>query len=86
MNWKQMKEFANGLSDEQLEKDVILWREESAISKIDPDILKEDHYFDEKEDEGCYTLSEAGISIEEAQEKGLKKVYDKGDPILFENV
>jgi hypothetical protein len=84
MNWKQMKEFVNGLSDEQLDKDVILWREDEVVKDIDAESLSEDHYIGE-DDEGCYPLSEVGLSIEKAQEKGLKKVYDKGYPILFEN-
>ena len=81
MNWKQMKEFCAPLNEEQLKKKVILWREDEAISKIEPMTLEEDHYIDPEigAGEGCFPASEATEPIED-----LKKVYDKGDPILAE--
>jgi hypothetical protein len=83
--WKDIKEFANSLNEEQLQRKVILWREDEAIGDISPMALKEDHYIGEDE-EGCYTLDEAGLTIEDAKEKGLKKVYEKGEPILWEEI
>lgn len=83
MEWKKLKEFCNSLDEKQLEKKVVIWREGEAISDISPDLLTEDHYIGDGE-EGCYPLSDAGIDLEEAKEMELKKVYEKGDPILFE--
>lgn len=83
MNWKELKAFASSLDEKQLQKKVILWREGEAINDINVMILEEDHYEGEN-DEGCYPLSEAGIDLEEAEEKGLERVYEKDTPILWE--
>lgn len=79
MNWRELKDFCNSLNEEQLEKQVIIWREDEAIANISPMVLEEDYYMDPEEDEGCYPESEASSPIE-----SLKKVYEKGDPILTE--
>lgn len=84
MNWKELKEFCNSLDEKKLERKVVLWREDEAINAIEAMTLQEDHYIGKNDLEGCYPLSEAGISIEEAKKEKLKKVYDKGDPILWE--
>jgi hypothetical protein len=79
--WKELKEFCNNLTDKQLEKKVILWREDESISDMDPMQLESDHYIDREEgEEYCYPESEAEKPIEK-----LEKVYEKGDPILHEN-
>jgi hypothetical protein len=78
MNWKELKEFCNQLSEKQLQRKVILWREDEAISNINAERLTEDHYKSDDED-GCYPESEAEEPIEL-----LQKVYSKGDPILWE--
>lgn len=83
MKWGKLKEFCNSLDEKQLEKKVIFWREEEAISDIQPSILEEDHYVGENE-EACYPLSDAGLDMSDIERKGLKKEYDKNDPILFE--
>lgn len=81
MNWNELKKFCNSLPEDQLEKNVVMWREESAISDIGAEQLQEDHYMDIEEDvDGCYPESEAQYPLEE-----LKKVWSKGDAILFEN-
>ncbi len=81
MNWKELKDFCNSLNDEQLKKKVILWREEEAINAIEVEKLEEDHYVcPDSGEEGCYPLSEANEDLED-----LKKVYEKGDPILSED-
>ncbi len=77
--WNEIKEFANSLSEEQLAKNVVLWREDEAIGEIKTALLDEDHYMG-PDDEGCYPESEASEPLE-----NLKKVYSKGHPILFEN-
>ena len=79
MNWRELKEFCNTLPEEQLERKVILWREDEVINKIEPKLLEEDFYIGEDED-GCYPASEAEEPIEL-----LKKVYSKGDAILEED-
>lgn len=78
MNWNKLKEFCNSLDEKQLQKKVILWREDESISEIEPIVINEDHYIGEDE-EACYPESDAQEPIED-----LKKVYDKGDPILAE--
>ena len=66
-----------------MEQKVVLWREDEAITNIGAERLHADHYIGEGDDDGCYTLDDAGLSLEEAKEQGLQKVYDKGTPILF---
>lgn len=83
MDWKQLKEFCNSLDEKQLKRKVVLWRENEAINDIEAMALEADHYIGEDE-EGCYTLADAGIDLKEAKNKGLKKVYEKGNPILWE--
>lgn len=78
MTWNELKEFCNSLPEEQLERKVILWREDEAINDIEPECLSEDH-FKGDDDEGCYPESEASEPIE-----NLRKVYSKGDAILWE--
>ena len=84
MNWRELKEFCNSLDEKQLKRKVVLWREEEAVNDIEAMALEADHYIGEDE-EGCYTLADAGIDIEEVEQKELKKVYEKGDPILLED-
>jgi len=83
MTWKELKKFANSLDEKQLERKVVLWREDEAVNDINAEVLEADHYIGE-DDEGCYTLEDAGLTIEDVAEKGLKKVYEKGNPILWE--
>lgn len=78
MKWIKLKDFCNSLNDEQLQKKVIVWREDEAISRINAELLPEDQYIGDGE-EGCYPESEVSEPIET-----LKKVYSKGDPILWE--
>lgn len=92
MEWKELKEFCNSLTEEQLSKQVILWREEEAIIDISASCLEEDHYMDTNEPEnGCMPESEAKSMIDVNPgdyPNGMdefKKVYDKGDPLLHEN-
>lgn len=79
MKWKELKEFANSLDEKQLEQKVIMWREDEVINEILAFSLSEDHYYDpENPMEGCFPKSD----VEELD--GLKKIYDKGFPILWE--
>lgn len=93
MNWKQLKDFCNSLPESELEKekDVVLWREEEAITDISAEQLDEDHYVEIGEEEnGCIPLSEVESQIKNyftEYPNGLEhfsKVYDKGHPILHE--
>ena len=79
MNWNELKDFCDSLDEKQLQKKVILWREDIAISNINAQNLEEDLYYGTEDEEGCYPESEAIEPIET-----LKKVYDKGCPILWE--
>lgn len=78
MNWKELKDFANSLNEHQLSQKVILWREDESIQDIEAMNLEEDHYIGNN-DEGCYPESDASEPID-----NLRKVYDKGHPILWE--
>jgi len=84
MNWRQLKEFANSLDEKELDKNVILWRESEAIKNIEAEVLSDDHYIG-KDEEGCYTLQDAGLELEDVAKENLKKVFDKGSPVLLEN-
>lgn len=91
MTWKEMKDFCNGLTEEQLEKKVIVWREEESIAAFEPIPLEEDHYAEEDlSDNLCFTETEMHNMIEDNPEdfpngiEHFKKVYDKGHPILME--
>jgi hypothetical protein len=78
MDFKQLKDFCNSLDEKHLKNKVILWREEEVVKDIEAMQIEEDHYIGEDE-EGCYPESEAKEPLED-----LKKVYKKGDPILWE--
>lgn len=68
MNWKELKEFANSLNDEQLEAKAILWREDEAITEIETNILEEDQYIIPGE-EGCYSLADGGYTEEDIEKE-----------------
>lgn len=92
MNWKELKDFCNNLDDEQLNKKVLIWREEEVISDIEAINLEEDYFIDEDcWDEGCAPESECLQIIEMNPENypnglsDLKKCYQKGHPIIQEN-
>ncbi len=83
MNWKELKEFCDTLNAEQLEKEVVLWREDEGINDISAEQLQEDHYNDPEDTEaGCFPINDI---LDGVNKDALKKVYDKGHPILFEN-
>lgn len=82
MTWHELKEFANSLSEEQLNKKIILWREDEAITRIDAEQLEEEHYINVDDSEnGCFPVSECKDLDPETK---IIKVYDKGHPILWE--
>ena len=90
MNWKQLKEFCNKLPENQLENNVILWRENECVNTINAEELSEDHYIDlEDSDNGCFSFTDAKsfIKDKDAYPNGfndLKIVYKKGHPVLWE--
>ena len=94
MNWKKLKDFCNSLPESELEKNVMIWREDAddVITDIFAEQLDEDHYvYVENEEYGCMPVSEVESLIRDFKEdypNGLehfRKVYDKGHPILHEN-
>lgn len=90
MNWRELKDFCNTIAEEHLDTTVVLWREDEAIYDISPELLEEDYFIDkEKAWEGCVPKSEAKTIINDVEEypngfDDLRKVYDKGQPILLE--
>lgn len=90
MNWKQLKDFCNGLTEEQLQEKVIMWREHESVNNIEVMTLEEDHfiYLDIYESDGCITESDMNSQINKNQNisrEDFKKVYDKGFPLLWED-
>ena len=89
MNWKELKGFCNGLTEEQLEQKVIMWREDEVINKIEPITLEEDQYINiEYPETGCMDESEMmsqSESNEELTKKHFSKVYDNVFPLLRED-
>ena len=89
MNWKELKGFCNGLTEEQLEQKVIMWREDEAVQEIKAMTLEQDHYINKEDyDNGCFEESEMRSQIENDEdltEEDFKKVYDKGFPLLWED-
>lgn len=79
MDWKELKEFANSLNEKQLEKKVILWREDEAVQHINAECLKDNMYAGE-DDDFCIPEDEVEGTLD-----AMKKVYSVGDPILCEN-
>lgn len=86
MTWNELKEFCNSLNEEQLKENVIFWREHEAINDVCAEKLSEDHYIGDYDDDGCYPLSDAGLTIDDVDRLGLRKVYSVGDAVLYENI
>jgi hypothetical protein len=78
MNWNKLKEFCNSLDEKELNEPVILWRDDEAINFIEAKTLDEDYYIGDG-DEGCYAEIDATKPLSK-----LKKVYNKGNAVLFE--
>lgn len=81
MKWRELKDFCNALTENQLSKDVVLLREESSIDNISAEVLNEDYYWNGVFGEGCFPESEIGGLSEK-----LIEVYSKGDAILSEEI
>lgn len=91
MNWKQLKDFCNNLSESELEAKVIFFREDEVITEIEAEKLEEDYYVDNNnKEDGCMPLSIAESIVNDDPDcypNGIlhfTKVYDKGHPILAE--
>jgi hypothetical protein len=84
MNFRELKDFCNSLPEKELDKKIILWREnaEDVITDIQAEQLEEDFYIkvDEPED-GCFPDSECDHLDSDVE---IKRVYEKGHPILSE--
>lgn len=83
MTWDDMCKFCETLNAEQRKQKMVLWREDEAISKIQVEILPEDHVMHEEvSDVGCFPVSELPkeIDIDECE-----LAYKKGTPILWED-
>lgn len=85
MNFRELKDFCNSLPESELDKKVILWREdaEDVITEIEAEQLEEDYYIQVDEPEnGCFPVSECK---ELEPDVKIKRVYKKGHPILSES-
>lgn len=85
MNYRELKDFCNNLPESELEKKVILWREdaEDVITEIEAEQLEEDYYIKRQyPEEGCFPGSECKY-LEPTTK--IKRVYKKGHPILRES-
>ena len=84
MTWRELKAFCNQLPESELVKNVIMWREEEAITCIDAFQLEEDYYIEAGDPygEGCFAESEMS---KEDPDLEYEKVYDKGHPLLSED-
>ncbi|HCB89086.1 MAG TPA: hypothetical protein DEP71_07375 [Porphyromonadaceae bacterium] len=92
MTWNELKEFCNNLPEKELNKKVVLCREDESINNIDAGQLEEDYYIDsENPENGCFPewVGKDIVSYDkDSYPNGmndLKKVHDKGHPILSEN-
>ena len=86
MKFKEMKDFCNGLTDEQLNEKVRIMREEEVISSIHPpEVLKEDLSLDTEISDGCFPFSEVEGSYTKEEFAKLKVAYKKGTPMLWED-
>ncbi|WP_281321993.1 hypothetical protein [Flavobacterium aestivum] len=84
MNWRELKDFCNSLPESELEKKVILWREDAeyVITEIEAEQLEEDYYIDlDNSENGCFPVSECKDLEPDTK---IKRVYKKGNPILHE--
>ena len=81
MNWNEMKEFCNGLTEEQLCERVLLHGEDTCDSIGYVEVIPEDYMYHEGDlpEYGCIPESEVP---DEAKSK-YKVAYAKGFPVLY---
>lgn len=78
MKYKELLEKLQGLSEDQLNKDVVFWAEEEAF-KVGFSILEKPMYYDEEyPEDGCFEPRE-GVRTD-----GYRLAYEAGYPILHE--
>lgn len=83
MTWNELRDFCNNLTADQLEKEVVLIQEETAITKIKADVHTEDYYYESKYPyEG--SVPESEIDFEDDVERSI--AWRKGDVFLYENL
>jgi hypothetical protein len=89
MTWRELKEFCNKLHENELNKDVVLWCENETIHNMDAYLLGDNYYMDPRNPEkGCFPefIIKADVDNDEelliSEIKRLKKMHDKGDPML----
>ena len=78
--WKDLKEFCNSLTDEQLEQGILEWSEEYRVIGIHAEILEEDVYsqkvnLGKKPDGFHFTRSELGLMNSEYFDGFPKEYY-----------
>lgn len=91
--WAKLKEFCNGLTDEQLQQKVKVIREDDSIDILEASELGEDHY---KFDDEDYSISKGDFdkdyhldgryeTLEEAVQKEEYILIPKTNVYLFED-
>lgn len=93
MTWKELKEFAETLNEEQLQQTVILQREDEAIVRIHAECFEQDQFVElGSEEDGCINRDTMWSIIRDNSnyyrngEDHFKKVYDCDTPMLFEEI
>ena len=87
MTWKELKQFYNGLPEDVLSGNVILFHESESSQNIVAEVMAEDYLFHDVL-EGCVLESDAKSLVKDHPEtyqiNEFRKVYDKGTPAIWE--
>lgn len=84
--WADLKEFANGLTDEQLKQEVIVPQDESSITIAFASDLGEDeyHFIDQE-----YTCTKANFDpdmFDECDYKTFEEAWENEDAVLIPGI
>lgn len=80
--WAKLKEFCDGLNDEQLSQKVKVIREDDSIDILDASVIGEDHY---KFDDDEYSVTEDDFDPQvncDGKYKSFDEALDKEDYIM----
>jgi hypothetical protein len=84
---RELRDFLNSLEDKFLDNDFSLQMENEVHNLHYMDKAREPHYYDkENPEEGCMTMDEWKESELEFNPKDLRKGFDIGHPLFFEDI